>query len=239
MSYRNRSTRRLAKKSRQRFFTTLIIIILLFYVLFTWVLPFFINGIGTVTNIFKGDKTPETAISENPNLAPPVLSIPYEATNSAKIDISGFATANSTIKIYLEDELVQEARSDDDGTFKVRSIELLLGTNNIYGKTEDEKGKESLPSKTIKLIYDSEKPTLEVSSPTEGQTFSGERKINVTGKTEPSVTITINGEQAILDSEGKFNRQISLSDGSNTITIVSGDAAGNSNTISRNVTFNP
>src|SRR3989344_2863881 len=165
MAYRNRSTRRLTRKSRQRFFTTLIIIVLLFYVLFTWVLPFFINGVGTVTNIFKGNKPLETSISENPNLAPPVLNIPYEATSSAKIDIQGFATANSTVKIYLDDELVQEVTSDDDGTFRAKSIMLVLGTNNIYGKTEDETGKESLPSKTIKLIYDSEKPTLEVSSP--------------------------------------------------------------------------
>jgi len=239
MAYRNRSTRRLARKSRQRFFTTLIIIVLLFYVLFTWVLPFFINGVGTVTNIFKGNKPLETSISENPNLAPPVLNIPYEATSSAKIDIQGFATANSTVKIYLDDELVQEVTSDDNGTFRAKSIMLVLGTNNIYGKTEDEKGKESLPSKTIKLIYDSEKPTLEVSSPTDGQTFTGERKINVTGKSEPSVTVTINGEQAILDSEGKFSKIFNLSDGSNTITIVSRDAAGNETSLSRNVTFNP
>lgn len=238
MSYRNRSSRRLAKKTHQRFLTTLIIIIILFYVLFTWVLPSFIGGLGTVTGLFKHTAKMES-VAENPNLAPPVLNITYEATNSAKINITGFAASSAKVKIFLEDELVSTTTAEDNGTFLAKDISLSLGTNNIYGKTEDEKGKESFASKTIKLIYDNEKPNLEILQPTDNQTISGERKITVSGKTEPNITVTINGEQAIIDSEGKFTHQFQLSDGSNTITTITKDTAGNETTVARNVTFNP
>lgn len=239
MSYRNRSSRRQARKGKQRFLTTVIIIIALMYVMVTWVLPGFIGGLGSITDFFKGSQIAETPISENPNLAPPVLNIPYEATNSAKINISGFAASHSTVKIYLDDELVETTTAEDDGTFLTQNIDLVLGNNNIFGKTEDEKGKESLPSKTIKLIYDNEKPALEISGPPDNHIVLGERKLIVDGRTEPNVTVTINGEQAIVDSEGKFSRQFNLSDGTNIFTIESKDIAGNTSIIARNVTFNP
>ena len=211
----------------------------LFYVLFTWVLPGFIGGLGPITGFFKETKVPQTPISENPNLAPPVLNIPYEATNSAKISITGFAAAHSTVKVYLDDNLVKETESDENGSFTIKDVELVLGTNNIYGISEDEKGTDSLPSKTIKIIYDNENPLLEISEPPDNHTVSGERKLTVAGKTEASATVAINGEQAIVDSEGKFNRQFNLTDGTNTFTIVSKDSAGNTSTVARNVTFNP
>jgi len=238
MAYRNRSTRRLAKKGKRQLLTTIIIIVALLYVTVNWVLPFFINGLGTITGIFK-QSTKEESVAENPNLAPPIINIPYEATSSSKIDISGYAASHSKVKIYLEDELVGTTTAEDNGSFTVQDITLSLGTNNIYGKTEDENGKESLASKTIKVIFDNEKPPLEVSNPSDGQTFSGERKMNVVGKTEPNAMVSINGEQAIVDSEGKFSRQFSLSDGSNTFTIVAKDSAGNSIERTLNVTFNP
>ena len=238
MSYRNRSSRRQSRKGKQRLLTTIIIIIALLYVTVSFILPTFINGLGTITEPFK-ESPKQESVAENPNLAPPVLNIPYEATNSAKINISGFAAAFSTVKVYLDENLFEETQSDASGSFIFKDVNLVLGTNNIYGKAEDEKGKESLPSKTIKLIYDNEKPTLDISEPPDNHTVSGERKLTVSGQTERSTTVTINGEQSIVDSEGKFSRQFNLSDGANIFTIESRDAAGNTATIARNVFFNP
>jgi hypothetical protein len=238
MAYRTRSKRKIAKKGKRQLLTTIIIIIALLYITITWVLPFFINGLGTITGIFK-QSTKQESIAENPNLAPPIINIPYEATSSSKINITGFAASHSTVKIYLDDTLVGTTTAEDNGSFTLQDVSLSLGTNNIYGKTEDEKGKESLASKTIKVIFDNEKPPLEVNSPSDGQTIQAERKLNVSGKTEPNATVTINNEQAIVDSEGKFSRQFNLSDGSNTFTIVARDTAGNTKELARNVTFNP
>lgn len=239
MTYRSRRLRQRPKKGKHNLLATIIIIIVLLYVSLTWVVPSLINGVGFITGIFKGQREAEVSVSDNPNLAPPVLSIPYEATNSAKIDIKGFATSGSKVKIYLDDELTTSVVTKEDGSFLAKEITLSLGTNNIYGRSEDDEGIESLPSKTIHLIFDSEKPPLEVTNPSDGQAFTGEKKINVTGKTEPGVTVSVNGDQAILNADGNFSKQISLNDGSNSLIIKSTDKASNFTQITRNVTFNP
>mgnify|MGYP001577448359 FL=1 len=218
---------------------TIIIIVTLLWVTFTFILPPFIGALAKVTGIFKSHNQSPTLVADNATLAPPVLSVPYEATNSGQIDIHGFTTANSKVKIYLDDVLVTTTDADETGAFTAKDVSLSLGTNNIYGKTEDDKGTESLLSKTIRLIYDNENPPLEVSFPTDGQIFSGEKKINVTGKTEPGVTITVNGDQAIVNSDGNFSKQITLNDGSNSLSFKSTDQASNFIQITRNVTFNP
>lgn len=239
MAYRSRAARKYHRKGKSNLLVTIIIIIALLWITFTWVLPYFIGALGKITEIFKGQKNIVTSVSDNPTLAPPVLSIPYEATNSAQIDIHGFATADSKINIYLDDKLATTTSAGEDGSFTAKNISLSLGTNNIYSKTESNSGNASLQSKTIRLIYINVKPALDVSNPTDGQTFSGERKISVSGKTDPNVTVTVNGEQAIIDKDDNFSKQYQLSDGSNTLTVKATDKASNFTQIQRNVTFNP
>lgn len=239
MAYRSRYARRYSRRSKHNFLATLIIIIVLLWVTFTWILPPFIDILGKITGIFKTSPKVESSVLENPTLAPPVLNIPYEATNSASVDIKGFATARSKVKIYLDEELIQTADTTENGNFNAKGISLSLGTNSIYGRTEGENSQESLPSKTIQLIFDNEKPSLEISEPSDGQTFKGERKIKVSGKTEPGAVLSISGERVILGAEGKFNHEVSLSDGENTITIKVHDLAGNITEVARKVTFQP
>lgn len=239
MAYRKRASRSYHKDGKSNLLVTFLIIIGLFWITFTWILPPFIEGLGKVTGFFKEHKEVETSVADNPSLAPPVLTIPYEATNSAKIDIHGFAASGSKVKIYLDDELITSTQTNSDGSFTARNVSLVLGTNNIYGKTEDENGNESLASKIIRLFYDNEKPPLQISTPGDGQTFSGERKIHIAGNTEPSSNLTINEDQVILDTDGKFSKQISLNDGQSSFLIKSTDKAGNFTQIQRNVTFNP
>lgn len=239
MAYRSRAARRYQRKGKSNLLVTIVIIIGLLWVTFTWILPPFIDGLGKVTGIFKDQKISEVPVSENTTLAPPVLNIPYEATNSGQIDIRGFAASGYKVRIYLDDSLVTTADSKEDGSFTAKNISLSLGTNNIFGKTEDERGNESFPSKTIRLIYDNEKPPLQISAPADGQEFSGERKIAISGNTEPSSNLAINGEQVILDADGKFSKQVTLSDGQNNFEIRSTDKARNFTQTQINVTFKP
>ena len=245
MAYRTRSARRLVSKTRRNFFVTLLVIFFLIFVTFNWVLPAFINSLGFITSPFKQVKDKEVPVSENPALAPPVLNIPYEATNTAKINVEGFATTNSKVRIFVDDGEKGEEESESDGSFQVKNIELNLGTNSIYGKTIDEKGKESLPSKIIKLIYDNENPTLEVSEPSDGKEITGDRKLKISGKTESSakvfisVTNVINEAQIIVDSEGKFTSDQNLNDGENIFTIKAMDSASNQTEVVRRVVFKP
>ena len=163
---------------------------------------------------------------QNSTLAPPVLSILYEATNSAKIDITGYAISKSKVQIFIDDQFKKEIISEDDGSFLVKDIELVLGINNIYGKTVDP-DTISLPSKTIRVIYDNEKPPLEISEPDDGKTIEGEKRVTVSGKTEPNSKVFITNTQVIVDSEGKFSTIVNLNEGENLITIRALDQAAN------------
>lgn len=97
----------------------------------------------------------------------------------------------------------------------------------------------SLPSKTIRVIFDDEKPLLSVSEPEDGKSVSGERKIKIAGKTEPKSQIYINGSQIIVDNEGNFSSERALNDGDNIFTIKAVDASSNFSEISRRIIFNP
>lgn len=243
MSYRyrsRRSTKRLARKSKQRFIVTLVIIIFLIYATLNWILPYFIGGIGVVKNIIKPSQkiTPQSA--QNAALAPPVLSIPFEATNSSQININGFGTPNSKVKLYLDGESLQTLEVASDGSFTFTNVNLNLGTNNIYGTTVDDQNKESLPSKTIKLFFDNEKPPLTINEPEDNKTIQGgEKKVKVTGKTDTGVNIFVNGTQIIVDRDGNFSTDQNINEGDNTISIKAIDTASNSTETERKVIYKP
>lgn len=234
-----RSARKLAGKAKRNFFLTLIIILGLLYTTITWILPTFINGIGFVkdkTNPVQR-KTPE---SEDASVAPPVLNIPYEATNSSQIDIKGFGTPETKVKLYLDDELVQTIDVDRKGNFIFEKVELSIGTNNIYGKSLDERDKESLPSKIFKLIYENDKPPLSINEPEDEKKIQGGAKqIKVSGKTDTKVNVFINNTQVIVDKDGNFNTDQILNDGDNTFTVKAQSQAGNITEIQRKVIYSP
>ncbi len=238
MAYHSRSTRRYVKKSRRKFFFSIILVIIILYATINWILPPFITSLGFVTDFFRDKNSKGQNISENPTLAPPVLNIPFEATNTAQIEISGYTVPDTKVEIYLDDDLQTSVNSNSDGNFTV-TINLVLGTNNIYGKTLDENNQSSLPSKTIRVIYDNEKPPLEVNSPQDGQTFQGERKITVSGKTEPKAYVSVNDTRVIIDNEGGFSHTYSLNDGENTLIIKASDSASNTAETIKKVTFQP
>lgn len=241
MAYKYRSRRavkRLKRKSKRNFLITLVILGLLIYVTINWILPYFIGGIGIVKNVIEPSK--QNIKSDKSLSAPPVLNIPFEATNSSIINIKGYSTPNSKVKLYIDDEVKQTVDVSSDGSFNFENVSLSLGTNNIYGKTVDDKGNESLPSKTIRLTYTKEKPSLTVNQPEDGKKIQGgEKKVTVSGKTDAGVKIYINDSQTIVDKDGNFNTEIPLNDGENTITVKALDPAGNFNDLQRSVIYNP
>lgn len=243
MAYRyrsRRSNRRLARNSRQTFILTIIIIVILLYATLTWVLPYFIGSISVVKNIIKPPKITTPKSSLNSNLAPPILNIPFESTNSAQINIRGFGVPNSKVILYIDNESNQTTDVSSDGSFTFEGIDLNLGTNNIYGTTLDEQNKESLPSKTLKLFFDNERPPLNLNEPGDNKTIQGgDKKVKVSGKTDPGTHVFINNSQIIVDEEGNFNTDIAINEGDNTLSIKAVDGASNSTEIQRNIKYNP
>lgn len=213
-------------------------ILILGYATVFWILPSFVGGIGFISDRIRPAKDKEVSAAENPTLAPPTLSIPFESTSISPMEVKGFSSGVK-VEIYLDDNLVQTVNVGSDGSFDAAGIELNLGTNNIFGKSIDEKNQASLPSKTVSVEYDNIKPNLDVSSPEDGKDIHSERKLNVSGKTDPDAYVFVNGSQAIVQSDGSFNQEISLSDGENNISIKSQDKAKNEMEIDRKINFTP
>lgn len=232
--------RKIAKQSRRNFFITLVLVALLLYATFTWILPFLINGTSFVKDKVSHPQKIITESSKNSSLPPPVLSIPYEATNTAEVNIRGYATSNSKVAIFLDDEKKDSTEVGSDGTFEFKNIPLILGTNNIYGKSIDEENQESLSSKLIKIIYDNEKPPLNISEPEDGKNIQGgDKKIKITGNTEPGAQIYINDSLVIVNKDGNFSQELTLNEGDNNFNIKAVDKASNSTQITRRVTYQP
>ena len=240
MSYKTRSARRLAKKSRRNFFVTLLLIGFLLFATLNWVLPTFINGIGFIKGFLHPSKKMDNPLNKDPLLAAPVLNIPYEATNSSEINISGYATANSKVRLFLDETEKQTTDVNDDGSFNFQNVSLSLGTNNVYAGSLDDKGKVSLPSKNIKIIFDNEKPQLSISEPEDNKKIQGgDKKIKVSGKTETGAKVLINDSQIIVDKDGNFSTDLQINEGDNNVDIKAVDSAGNSTEIQRKVNYTP
>lgn len=235
-----RSARRLVKKSQRNFIVTLFLIAIIFYATIKWILPYFVNSVGFVKNFFYSQEKTAEKITENAQLAPPILNIPFEATPTAEIDIKGYATPNSKVKLFLDDEEQKVVDVSENGDFVFQNISLSLGANNIYAKSLDEKNQESLLSKNIQIIYDNEKPTLNLSEPEDNKTIQGgDKKVKFSGNTEADAQVFINGNQVIVNKDGNFNTELSLNEGENTFSIKALDSATNEVEISRRVTYQP
>ncbi len=77
-------------------------------------------------------------------------------------------------------------------------------------------------------------PALSVDSP-KNQLVVHERRIDVLGSTDPDATVTVNGINIVVRSDGKFFDQISLESGVNKITVVATSRYGKSSTVERDI----
>lgn len=235
------SIRRSERKSRNRLIFTLILGIFLIYALFSWILPTIIGGASLINN-FKQKPTQEVENKETQAIAPPVLSIPYEATNTATIRIKGYAQPNLEVEIYVDDDLKSTAKAGDDGNFTSEEITLSLGTNNINGKTIGLDGSKSLSSKPIKIYFNNQKPKLDIKQPSDSQEIKGgDKKVNVSGNVDPpqDIIVTINNSRVILDQNGNFSQTIEINEGENNIMISATDSFGNNTKVTKKITYQP
>ncbi len=210
------------------------------YIGLFWILPSLIGGVSFIKNFNKPTNKASADSNKTSTLAPPVINIPYEATNTAQINIKGYATPNSKVSLYLDDDKKDTVDVSSDGSFEFKDVSLSLGTNNIYGKSIDENNLESLPSKNLKVFFDDEKPALSINEPEDNKNIQGgDKKIKISGTTEAGVHVFINDTQVIVNGEGNFSQEFPLNDGDNTFNIKSTDAALNSTEVSRKVTYTP
>lgn len=242
-NYTNKSflSRRIERKSKKNFLLTLVICGFLIFILIAWFIPTFIGSLSFL-NSYKQPVKNTKSVSENASLAPPVLNIPYEATNTASIVIHGYTTPETSVEIYLNDELSTTTKSTSNGSFTSDSVNLDLGKNSISGITIDAEGNKSYGSKPIIISYSNEKPVLEITNPQDNSEIKGgDKKVTVNGKTndDQDITVTINGSRIIVSSDGTFTKILEINEGDNDISITATDKAGNTTEVKRKVVYQP
>ena len=97
------------------------------------------------------------------------------------------------------------------------------GLHVVRVKAEDLVG--NIARTALSVSVDTSAPALNVFSPTEG-CYTNQRTITVTGITEESAFVTVNGINVPMQKR-YFSTQISLEDGPNTISVVASDGSGN------------
>ena len=169
---------------------------------------------------------------------PPQLESQFTATNSARLTLQGISEPGSTVKLYLNDKVLEKILVGKDGTFTTR-VALVEGENNITAKAIDQADNESAFSNPLLISYKKGAPLLEIEFPTEEELQTEEKEIEIKGKTDPEVNLTINDRFVRVKSNGSFSFLVSLSEGENLIKVVATDQAGNQTKKERKVTFSP
>jgi len=230
---------RLARREEQSIVKRIVVLSVISLVI---IIIFLTAGIGLLGKfadladlVFK-NKTQGSA-SINVNVQAPILDDLQKFTNKSTITVSGFSNNASRVEINLNGKKAAETNVDS-GRFKYEDLKLSDGDNEITAKAFDANNNQSDFSQAETVNFSNKEPKLEVSTPADGQTISGNNRISVQGQTQKDAQVFANGFLANVLQDGKFDVIIPLSEGDNNIEVKAVDQAGNEKTISLKVRFN-
>ncbi len=200
-----------------------------------------INGltyIGNFWTLFTGDRGTTQGDTTAPS--PPTFSPLPSYTKVETIGITGFAEPASEITLFVNDNEAGKTITEAGGTFGFASATLPVeGRNTVTATATDRAGNVSQKSVELIITLDKQPPEVELSSPQDGQNFSGESKqIKVEGKTEPGATVKVNETQATVLADGTFKTALTaVTPGEIKISIIVTDKAGNEKKVELKVTY--
>ncbi len=218
--------------ARRAIFLGLITIIIFLSFVF-WGIPFLIR-LTTIWNRQKPIPVPAEVIAPLP---PRFISLP-EATNSAILTLNGLADPDSKIILHIGATASAVTKSDDQGNFSFRHINLQVGKNTFWAQAEKDQQK-SKPSNKYDVIFDNQPPSLEIKKPDKPTSVSYQDTVEIQGTTEPDVKLTINNHLVLVDSQGHFATKMELATGDNKFVIQAKDNAGNTTQKTIVVTYHP
>jgi hypothetical protein len=194
-------------------------------------------GFSLLVERLRGSTKP-AADSSQTVIFPPVLDPLPMATKSGTLAVTGSGQAGMTLVMYLNDQEMQHIDVTKSGTFKTTVTNLKDGLNTISAKLTDNKGNLSDLSNVLSVTIKQKQPTLELTSPGNGTTILGDNNlITVSGKTDDNTTVTVNGRIIVVRADNTFSYSYPLNQGSNTLTVVATDEAGNTITAERSVSY--
>jgi hypothetical protein len=218
------------------------IFLALFYLFLAFGLVFLIFRFGIITAVKisewlqkddKIDANPYETVIPAPQLYP-IL----QATNSATLDLSGYALSNEKVDIFLNHLNVKTFEVDSEGKFEGQ-ISLSLGINEIFAVTRDKNDNQGSPSKPWEIFYGNRAPDIVIVNPANGTLFKKDPNIKIEGTVAKTSRVNINGHLAIVDSEGVFSYPVKLNPGENKFKITCSDPAMNQSEIEWILHFQP
>ena len=237
MARRSRLSRKSQKKSTRTLILSVLGIAAILFLLFRYGIPLLSDAsflFGRVTS----SPNDENKKKEDENFVPiPDLDSIPRATKEQNIKVTGISLPRLTVKLYVNGGLEEEAEAGENGSFEF-DVELSEGENIIKAKAIKE-DKESEFSNSLIVSYLKDGPELSIDSPAENADLKGQNPIEVKGKTDPDVTVTVNDFQAVSASDGSYSYFLTLKDGGNDIKVVAVDAAGNKTEKTIHVNYSP
>jgi len=199
--------------------------VLLFVLIIVFGLPFLIRF-----SVFLGESKSGKDTANKETVLPPLaprLVIPFEATNSGKIDISGFAEANVNVELMKNDVSLGKAQVSDSGDFSFSGIDLSDGDNVFSVIAMTDKGGSSQASKPVSVLFNNKPPQLTITNPSEDNVSVDSADFDIVGKTDKGVSVLINERVAMVDDQGQFKFKLQLNSGKNNVDVTVRDSAGN------------
>lgn len=225
--FRSRLQRKESKRMMRQGILLFGLTIGLVAVLIIWGIPAMVRLAGLWGEV----RSTNQEISSNDTIPPitPRIVIPYEATASAQINISGVTEPGATVALTNSGDEVGQTLADNSGSFTFSDVSLQQGENAFTAVATDGAGNKSSVSSVALVTYDTVPPELEVTGPSDGSEYFGDREqtVTITGSTDPGSQVWVNDNFAFVNSQGEFSHRFSLSEGENTITIRAIDEAGN------------
>ncbi len=138
--------------------------------------------------------------------------------NTTGIVLSGTTEAGATVKVD------GVAVPSEGGSFSA-SLGLKQGANTITVEAWDALLNHA--GRTVTVFVDSIAPALKLTGPANG-TLTNQTSVVVNGETEPGATVTVAGNPATVNAQGKFSAVVPLgSEGLNALVVVVQDGLNN------------
>lgn len=225
------------KKNLRRSLVLGLITLALIIIFFFFGLPLIAKITGFLADLRKTSTPIESQDTTPP--APPRFNPVPESTNQIKLEISGFTEPGLTVFLTVNGQ-EKEILSNADGQF-LYTFQLVKGENTLSAYAKDGAGNKSQKSDTVKIIFDDENPSLEITSPKDGDSFFGakQRQVVIEGKTEEEAELTINDRFVLIEDDGIFAFTTTLSEGENTFNLKVRDKADNLTEKTIKMSFTP
>ncbi len=145
-------------------------------------------------------------------------------------ELSRVSDANFTIEGLTDPDAVVQVEGDPsfipinaDGQFNIKR-QLLEGSNLVVIAATDPAGNVTTIQREVVLV--TRPPELVVTSPASGE-WTNESIINVAGAVPAGTTLKINGQEAVINDAGEFEREVILQEGENILRVAATDDVGN------------